>query len=102
MVRKARALVSGRTRADYDNDEALRLALTHLLQVIGEAARRVAPESRATCPVVPWAAIIGMRHRVVHDYMFVNEGVVWETVIQDLPALIAALEPLLPPEEPAP
>lgn len=40
---EALALAHGKTRQDYDNDTALRLALTHLIQVIGEAARRVSP-----------------------------------------------------------
>lgn len=38
---EALSLVRGKTRQDYDRDSALRLALTHLIQVIGEAARRV-------------------------------------------------------------
>jgi uncharacterized protein with HEPN domain len=38
---EALSLVRGKTRQDYDRDTALRLALTHLIQVIGEAARRV-------------------------------------------------------------
>lgn len=33
-----------------------------------------------------------MRHKVVHDYMHVDEDLVWDTVAQDLPQLIAALE----------
>jgi uncharacterized protein with HEPN domain len=38
---EALSLARGKTRQDYDSDSALRLALTHLIQVIGEAARRV-------------------------------------------------------------
>jgi len=34
---EALALVHGKTRQDYDRDSALRLALTHLIQVIGES-----------------------------------------------------------------
>jgi uncharacterized protein with HEPN domain len=40
-AQEALALAHGKSRQDYDNDTALRLALTHLIQVIGEAARRV-------------------------------------------------------------
>ena len=36
---KAINFVKDIDREDFDNDEKLRLALTHLLQVIGEAAR---------------------------------------------------------------
>ena len=43
MARQARQLVAGKTRADYDADIVLRLALAHLVQSVGEAARRVSP-----------------------------------------------------------
>lgn len=85
------AKLSERSRADFDNDENLRLALAHLLQTIGEAARRVSSAYRDSHPDIPWSAIIGMRHKVVHDYLNVDFDVVWETVMKDLPPLIEAL-----------
>jgi len=45
-ARRARALMEGKGRADFDSDEALRLALTHLVQIVGEAARRLSAEFR--------------------------------------------------------
>lgn len=99
MARKARDLAAGKDRAAFDADEALRLALTHLIQIIGEAARHVSADYRAASSQVPWPAIIGMRHKVVHDYMGVDEDVVWQTVQGDLPELIALLEALAPPDE---
>jgi uncharacterized protein with HEPN domain len=44
MAEKTIGLVKNRTRDDFDRDEALALACTHLVQVIGEAARRVSKE----------------------------------------------------------
>jgi uncharacterized protein with HEPN domain len=41
MARKTYGKTQGITRADYDNDENLRLAVAHLVQIIGAAARRV-------------------------------------------------------------
>ena len=41
-----------------------------------------------------------MRHRIVHDYRNVNLDVLWDTVTDDLPPLIAALETVVPPEPP--
>jgi len=99
-ARKARAAIRGKDRAAYDADEILRLALTHLLQVIGEAARHTSPGFRAAHPELPWGAITGMRHKVVHDYLDVDEDVVWETVTHDVPELIALLEKLVPNDTP--
>ena len=65
---EALSLVRGKTRQDYDSDTALRLALTYLIQVIGEAARHVSSPFRERYPEIPWEAIAGMRSKIVHDY----------------------------------
>ena len=49
---------------------------------------------------MPWEDIIGMRHRLVHVYFDINLDILWKTVQEDLPSLIAALESLALPEEP--
>lgn len=94
-AREAVALIQGKSRADYDQDRVLRLALAQLVQRIGEAARRVSPAFSSAYPEVPWRAIVGMRHKVVHDYLNLDEDILWDTVVKDLPPLIAQLEPLV-------
>ena len=86
IANKAIGFVQGVTRENFDDDELLRLSLTHLLQVIGEAARRVSPDFRAAYPQIDWKAIVGMRSKVVHDYLNVDEDVVWDTVMNELPS----------------
>ena len=99
MAQKALSLLEGKDRASYDQDEALRLALAHLIQVIGEAARHISQDLRDAHPQIPWKAIIGMRHRIVHDYMDVDEDVIWDTATRELPSLIIELERIIPPEK---
>lgn len=41
-----------------------------------------------------------MRHKVVHDYLGVDEDIVWQVVTEDLPELVAALDSLVPPAPP--
>jgi uncharacterized protein with HEPN domain len=97
MARKAVAKTEGVNRDVYERDENLRLALTHLVQVIGEAARRVSREFCDEHPEIPWQEIVGMRHKVVHDYLGVDEDIVWQVVTEDLPPMIASLEAILKP-----
>lgn len=97
MARKAVTKTRDLSREEYDADENLRLALIHLVQVIGEAARQVSHPFADMHPEVPWANIIGMRHKVVHDYLGVDEDIVWQVVTEDLPKLVAVLGPLVPP-----
>ena len=94
-ARKALILLEGKTRPDFDADEVLALAVTHLLQTIGEAARRLSAEFTTAHPEIPWRAIIGLRHRVVHDYLFVDLDIVWNVATGDLPKLVADLETII-------
>ena len=93
------AKISGKSRRDYDADDTLRLALAHLVQTIGEAARRVSPGFQQAHPEIPWRSIIGIRHKVVHDYLHVDYDLLWDVVTDDLPRLVPALKRLLPPGE---
>lgn len=54
---------------EFDRDDNLRLAVVHLIQIIGEAARYVSEETQMEHANIPWSDVIGMRHRVVHDYL---------------------------------
>ena len=91
---KAISFIAGLNRSDFDQDEQLRLAVTHLLQIVGEAARRVSVEFREAHPEIPWKAIVGMRSKVVHDYFSVDDDAIWDTIKNDLPALVKQLETL--------
>ena len=84
--------IIGVSKADYDRNEDLRIILVHLLQVIGEAARNVSPETCCKYPNIPWEEVIGMRHRLVHDYINVKYTIVWQVVTQDIQVLSAELE----------
>jgi uncharacterized protein with HEPN domain len=95
-ARSAVAKVHGVDRAEFDQDENLRLALAHLIQIIGEAAARVSSEFRNANGSIPWRAIVGMRQKIVHDYIHVNYDIVWGVATSDLPKLIAQLEPMVP------
>ena len=98
MTRKAVEAIKSKSREEYDNDDILRLGLTHLVQVIGEAARKVSPEFQREHSEIPWRQIVGMRHRIVHDYMRVDEDILWQVVNNDLPALLPIIEAISPDE----
>ena len=81
----------------FSEDRILQNALMHLVQIIGEAARKVSTEFQENHPEIPWAEVIGMRHRLVHEYFRIIPEKVWDVVQQDIAPLIEALEPLVPP-----
>jgi uncharacterized protein with HEPN domain len=61
-------------------------ALVHALQTAGEAAGKVSAETRDQSPEIPWASMIGMRHRLVHAYFDINLDILWTTASEAAPA----------------
>jgi uncharacterized protein with HEPN domain len=100
-AREAQSLTARHDAESFEKDRMLQLAITYLVQIIGEAAANVSDERRAALPQLPWDQMRGMRHRIVHDYTRVSFRVVWDVVEHDLPQLIAALETLTPTEPPS-
>jgi uncharacterized protein with HEPN domain len=98
--RKIGEVLDGVSRPQFDADEIRTLALLHLIQIIGEAASRTTQPLRARHPEIPWARIIGMRHRVVHGYETVDLDVVWDTATKDVPILTEAVETIVRVEFP--
>ncbi|MGH7016684.1 MAG: HepT-like ribonuclease domain-containing protein [Caulobacteraceae bacterium] len=90
----AERFIAGREREDLDRDDQLRLALVQTVQIIGEAASKLSTKTREDIPTVPWSDIIFMRNRLVHAHFDINRDLVWRTVKDDLPPLLAALERL--------
>ncbi|NQT35167.1 DUF86 domain-containing protein [bacterium] len=92
FAREALDSVENKDRFDYDTNRLLRRTLTYLILVIGEAASQLSRDFCDRHPQIPWKAIIGMRHKIAHDYLSVDEDIVWKTVIEELPVLIKELD----------
>lgn len=98
--RRIRDRVAGVAREEFDDDSNLQLALTYLIQVVGEAASHVPKDTRARLDSIPWAQIVGMRQILVHGYFAVNVERVWRTASQNIPELVREREMLEPSEFP--
>ncbi|HEX2644086.1 MAG TPA: HepT-like ribonuclease domain-containing protein [Thermoanaerobaculia bacterium] len=98
-ARKVLRYASGIGAERFRQDEILQDAIVRNLQILGEAARKISDDFRQAHTEIPWSQIIGMRNRLVHEYFRIDVERVWETVADDLPPLLLALEPLVPPED---
>lgn len=91
-AREALALIRGLTRDDLHANRLLQLGLVKLIEIVGEAARRVSPETQARYTQIPWRKAITTRDRLTHGYDVIDYDVVWDTIADDFPALVTALE----------
>lgn len=76
-------------------DERTIDAVVRNLEIIGEAAKRVPPETRAEMPEIEWQRIAGLRDILIHEYFAVDLRIVWDVVQTRVPALHAAVSTFL-------
>jgi len=90
-ARGAMKLAEGKTRNDIENECLLNLSMVRLIEVVGEAANRVSAEGQRKYTKIPWPAIIGMRNRMIHGYDSIDFEILYETINEDLPPLVAEI-----------
>jgi uncharacterized protein with HEPN domain len=99
-AREAAEFSAGLTFEAFEKGLVHQNAIVHVLLKVGEAGTKVSQEFKDEHPEIAWADVIGMRHRLVHDYHNIILGKVWEAVQSSIPRLIEQLQLLVPPEEP--
>jgi uncharacterized protein with HEPN domain len=92
---KALDFVGGMELDQFFEDEKTSYAVVRALEIIGEAARKIPEEVRASIPELQWREISAMRNKLTHEYFGINMKVVWRTVREDLPPLIDELSRFL-------
>lgn len=96
-ARDAMDFVAGLDQTEFEASRLHQAAVIRSIEVIGEAASGVSRAFRDAHAEIPWAVIVGMRHRLIHGYNEVRLDLVWEVARHRLPELIASLQPLIPP-----
>ena len=62
-------------------------ACLYNIQVIGEAVTLLPQEIKKENPDIKWAAIKGMRNRLIHEYFGTDLQLVWNVIQEELPTL---------------
>jgi uncharacterized protein with HEPN domain len=70
-------------------------AVMRQIEIIGEASRHISDEFEESHPNIPWFEMRGIRNKIVHDYLEINNDVIWDTVKNDLPVLKKQIERML-------
>jgi uncharacterized protein with HEPN domain len=93
--REIREFLDGVGRSDFTESPLLQRAVEKDLEIIGEAASNLSPETRTDLSSIPWKDIIGMRNILIHVYFDVEVETVWQTVQNDLPELRSKIKQVL-------
>lgn len=86
-------------RADTDGMDFVAFAanptivrsVLYSIAIMGEAAKSISPDFKASYPDIPWRAIASTRDRIVHEYFRTNTRRIWDVVASDLDAVENAL-----------
>jgi len=76
-------------------DKKTERAIERCIEIIGEAANNLSKEFQKRFSEVEWNLVIGMRHKIIHDYFDVDPNLVKSTVEEDIPVLKKQIRKIL-------
>jgi uncharacterized protein with HEPN domain len=90
-----RSFIQRMSTDDFMADKKTANAVVRSLEIIGEATGKIPKDIRERYRDVPWEEMIGMRNRLIHEYLGVDLDIVWQTVQEDLEPLEKAVKNIL-------
>jgi uncharacterized protein with HEPN domain len=87
--------VQGLEKETFLHDETLKRAFVRSLEIIGEAVKQLPNDIKQRYSHLEWRAMAGMRDRLIHGYFGVDYDIVWDAVINKIPALQREVEHIL-------
>ncbi len=73
-------------------------AVVRNLEIIGEAANRLPDELKEKYSEIEWHKVVGLRHRIVHEYFGIDLEIIWQILHKDLPELKQKLTQIISDE----
>ncbi|MBI4289551.1 MAG: DUF86 domain-containing protein [Chloroflexi bacterium] len=89
------AFVRDRSKEDFLSSDLLQSAVIRKLEIIGEATKKLSKEFRGKYKHVAWKSAAGMRDLLIHHYLGVDAGRVWDTVKESLPSFRQQIHDIL-------
>jgi uncharacterized protein with HEPN domain len=72
---------------EYLHDRKLQLALTRLIEIVGEASNHITEESKNRFSEIEWRVLTGIRNIIVHEYFGIDYDIIWAFIQKDIPLL---------------
>ncbi len=71
----------------FSGDQKTVDAVARNLEIIGEAANRLPDEFKEKHSEIEWHKVVGLRHRIIHEYFGIDLEIIWQILHKDLPSL---------------
>ena len=83
--------ISGMSFDVFSKDRKSVDAVVRNLEIIGEASNRLPADFKNSHSQIEWHKVVGLRHRIVHEYFGIDLQIVWQILQKDLPSLRQAI-----------
>lgn len=87
--------LTGVTKKRFEESYMIQSAVFRQFEIIGEAASKLSSTIITNNKNVEWKKVVGIRHKMIHDYFEVSVDVVWDTAQNGLPVLKTQIEKIL-------
>lgn len=98
-IEKIKRYLENITLEEFLEDEMRIDAVVRNLEIIGEAAGKIPPETRSKCSHIPWKRIVGLRNILIHEYFGIDMDIVWDIIENYLPDLEVETKRILEDEK---
>lgn len=78
---------NGISESEFTSQSMMRFACIKQIEIIGQAANYITPETKQMFSAVLWKQITGMRHVLVHEYFGIDINLIWQVILNDVPVL---------------
>ncbi len=86
-IDRAEQYIKGISFDAFSKDQKTIDAVVRNLEIIGEAANRLPDEFKEKHSDIEWNKVVGLRHRIVHEYFGIDDAIIWQILQKDLPSL---------------
>lgn len=87
--------INGVSKEEFEADYEKQSAIVRQIEIIGEAASKLTQEFIEEHKEIDWSKVVGMRHKMIHDYFDVDVNIVWITAINNVPSLGDAVDKII-------
>ena len=84
--------MSGVSAEDFSKNEILQDSMMFRLIQISENAKKLSDTYKMQHSEIPWTDVYGLRNKIVQEYGQVDLGIVYDTLVNDIPEVRKLLE----------
>ena len=91
-IEKIESYIENMSFENFQNDSKTVDAVVRNLEIIGEASNHLPEDFKERYSQIEWFKMVGLRHRIVHEYFGVDLNIIWTIIQKELTDLKKDIE----------